>query len=253
MSVISPFLPPTITSPITMQNGLLPLSKSMVVSSVINIQTINGNNDLFTVPLGKRAALSACLYNQSGGSLTYTPQLKINGVYVLTGPVVPVSNNASVSILPFNSTLIAEAGETISLNCSGIMGLFAGIVLFDVTDGILSPKLTTLQTGDNTLYTCPAGKYAFTTNASNAGNSPIRVLNNSGATRTYKLRCVPFGVSPSDTFLIAASFTAANGTQSNQAISSSVFMKPGDFININVDAGTATQFAQVLNVVEQFI
>jgi hypothetical protein len=249
----SPFAPSSITPLISATNGLMPVPKSAVIASVINIATVNGNNDLFVVPQGKRAMLSATIYNQSGGALTYTPQVKINGVYIQYFGPLTANNNTGVVLLPFNTTMVAEAGETISINCSGIMQLFGSILLFDATDGILTPKLTTFQTGDNTIYTCPPGKYAYMTNFSNAGNSIIRTFNNSGATRTYKIRCVPFGVAPSDTYLVTASFTTANGVVTNTTIAGMLSMKPGDYININVDAGTAAQFAYIVNLVEQFI
>ncbi len=242
--------PGGIASLLTFTNSLLPILPSGKIAQVFNQATVNGNNDLYTVPAGKRAVLAGSALNQSGGSLNVINQLKINGAYVQVAVTAAVANNASLNLIPFNTLPIAEAGETISLNCNGVLHLFAAIILLDQNDGVRSPKLTTLNAGDNLVYTCPANRIAFITNGSNSGNAPVRSFNQSGGTRTYKLRCVPNGQAPSDTFNLSAAWTTANGVSTNQVIAEPAFMSPGDYLSLNVDAGTATQFFYLLNLVE---
>lgn len=252
LSLSAPGLP-IITPEFSCTNNVLPVMPSGKIVQIVNQQCINGDNDIFTVPQGKRASFVGVIVNQSGATCTIVQKLKINGNYVQVAASVTVSNNANIGVIAFNTTPIAEAGETISINFNQVVQLFGYVIMFNFTDGVLSPKLTSLQTGDNILYQCPQGKYAFLTNCANTGNAPIRTINNSGATRTYKVNVVPSGGSPSSNNLLTFPFTTANGAQTSSQIPSLVGLGPGDYINLNVDVGTATQFAWIVNVVEQFI
>jgi hypothetical protein len=228
-----------------------PTLPSAKVALVVNTATINGNTDLYTVPAGKRAVFGGFIFNTSGGTLTAQPQYKISGTYVaLSSPTTSITNNTATTFLAFNTLPIAEAGDVISFGTTGVMQVFGVIITFNNTEGLLSPRLTTFTTGDNTLFTCPASTTCFITNGGGGGNAPYRTANNSGGTRTYHMNAVLSGQSPTATNQLGAAFTTTNANSTAASFVSLIGLGPGDFLNVNVDAGTATQFFYIPTIVE---
>lgn len=202
-----------------------------------------GNIDLYTAPAGKRALIRGFVAgNSTGGSLNATPQVKISATYYNLGALIAVGatgfNSASVGF-------VLEPGESFAVLTSGTgLNLWATIIEYDSATPLFSARLTSFSTGDNTLYTVTTGKSAQTlTQATNALNLAGQIMywNNSGGARTYSIYSVANGGSKGSTNQLVFGASLANAT----TIISNLFsnISSGDFIVINVDAGTATQFA----------
>lgn len=208
----------------------------------------SGENDLYTVPTGKRATIAGVITNISGGAVNQTDQIKNGGVYYKMNALVSRANNSQTAYIPFNSLPILEAGESFAFLTSGTGLNFAGyVIVFDTTESLSSPKILTLANGANALYTCPAGSVAYPMNVAGS-NALIRCFNDSGGARTYTLNVVASGGSPSTTNQINIPVSTADQVLLNNTIEA-VGMNAGDFININTTAGTATQTAYIPNMV----
>lgn len=208
-----------------------------------------GDNDLYTVPSGKRALfLSAASYNTSAGNITLYYTVKVGGTYyrLVANSTITTASGTAISQIGY----IAEAGETIAVNSATNNGLnvFLTIVEFDNTCPVFSQKLLALANGDNTLYTVPASKkavfldinlIALTTN--NSGS--FFYVNSSGGARTIQWSVVESGQSLGSGYLISASTNVNDASRAN--LGGRPSLKAGDFVNINTNAATATQIAWV--------
>lgn len=210
-----------------------------------------GDNDLYTCPAGKRAlVLGIQIQNQSAGSIVWYPTVKISAAYYrllvnLTVTTGSVGNS-------FNIGYILEAGEGLSINTAtnNNANVAARIIEFDNTCALYSSKITSFSAGDNTVYTCPVGKTAILI-AQNfeytSQSTTLCYVNSSGGSRTRYWHFVTSGGSPGTTNQCSPSASVTDGNRSNS--DGNITMNAGDFININVDANTATQMAWV-NVME---
>lgn len=232
--------------------GALPLIKSLKVGAVINQALASGDNLLYTVPSGKRAMFGGTVTNFSGGAITVNEYVRISGTdYHMgaSGPATSFANSSTTAITVGNTYPVMEAGDVVNFNVSGagLHGFFFAMV-FDATEGLKSPRLLTLASGDNTVYTCPSGKIAFLMNNA-LGNAPIRMINKSGGSRTITWNVVPFGGSPATANKLSLAATVTNNTVNNQALAS-VALAAGDFISINSDSSASGQVAYVLELIE---
>lgn len=210
----------------------------------------SGENDIYTVPTGMRATLALSVTNISGLSVNQTNQIKVGGNYFQVGTLGAIVNNSQGTLsIPFNTLPILEAGESFSqLTSATGLTVFGYAIVFSNTEPLLSPKLTTLAAGNNTIYTCPAGKVAFITNVGGS-NAILRIYNASGNTRTYSYNAVPAGGSVSSSNQLMAAFTLANLTQSSQTNNQAGLAATG-FISLNSDSSAAGQVAYIPNIVE---
>lgn len=122
-----------------------------------------GNNDIYTVPAGKRAAcFNTFFYNASAGTVGLSPTFKVSGTYYNRGGPGN-SSSAGTSGNMLLSSIILEAGETLSYwaSTTGAINTWSSVVEFDNTAIVKSVKTLNMATGDVLLYTCPAGKTAF--------------------------------------------------------------------------------------------
>lgn len=218
----------------------------------------SGSNDLYTVPVGKRAMIcSMNTFKPGAGTTNFYPEIKISGVYYRLRAAVPNVTNARVNVTGVR--YIAEAGETLSVRTdSSGLNAWVKVIEFSIDVPLYSPKLLSLSTGDNTIYTVPTGKSVNIINGlfENTGlavllgqlHSSLLYANESGASRTLKWSVIPSGQSNGVGFNIATSFVVAN-TSSSAAFFSAGSLNTGDSVILNIDAGTATQLAW-LNVIE---
>lgn len=181
------------------------------------------------------------LINLSGGSITETGQLKVNGVYYTVSPVTSLANNTSTVIAnAFNTYPCAEAGEGFSVLCTGLGLTLTGYAIeFDATEPFKGPKIMALASGDNTLYTAPAGKSAIPCQG-NAFTARVLIFNGTAGTRTYSINVVPRGSSPSTSNQGTPTYTATTGTLSTQA-NPICGLNPGDFLSVNSDSSLSGQ------------
>jgi hypothetical protein len=159
----------------------------------------SGDIDIYTVPSGKRAFINEIdLFNTAGSTTTLYFEVKISGVYYRLSPTTTLATNTYINIIDLNqgTPIILEEGDTIALNMSQAgINLWTHVMEFDKTSGMKSPRLLSLASGDNILYTVPAMKSVFIMGSStwNGDSNSIFGFNNSGSTITMNLNYVPNG------------------------------------------------------------
>lgn len=119
-----------------------------------------GDNDLYTVPAGKKAQfMNITFYNSSGTGRVATPQIKISGTYyqVTFAPTV-----GSLGVATSQPSIIANAGEILSVNlATGATGfnIRAVVIEFDDSVGLKSARVLSLASGNNTPNLVPCWLY----------------------------------------------------------------------------------------------
>lgn len=218
-----------------------------------------GDTDIFTVPVGFRGSLGVAATNVTGAAITILRKIKIGGIYytLSSTPGVNVPTRAAGSgsggdilCAPYTNTFWLEENEIFSFNPSG-----AGVKLFwqswvcNKNEGIQSPRILALQNGNNTLYTCPAGKVSIINGVSTPTN-PLTIANYSGGPRVYTLYVVKNGDVPNVNNQLLATFNLANNTSSQIGPSVVLTLAAGDSIVINSDSGAGTQTTALENILE---
>lgn len=203
---------------------------------------ITGTIDLYTCPSGKRALIMR--YVACGGTSQGNLKLKVSGTYYTVNNST-LGGGTALNWLP----LILEAGEIISVVVTSGSGtnLWLQVLEFGNTASIKTSKTLTLANGNNTIYTVPAGKTAYILdNQATTGmlNGAVHYFNNSGGTRTVATYVVPSGGIPGSGNQYNTTQSVSNGV-GNTAVGRAISMKAGDFIVVNIDAGTATQTAWI--------
>jgi hypothetical protein len=215
-----------------------------------------GNNNVYTVPTGKRAyILQMTVRNLSGGLASFQMMMDIGGTYYPLGNASgTISNNFNeflTALVPY----VAEAGETFAVNASAQpFQTWATIIEFDDTAGLKSPKITSFINGDNTVYTVPASKSAMVITqalltaplgiGTGASANAFCYANTSGATRTINWNQVPSGSSVGNSNLLSnsASSVPSSGIDS---IWLAMAMDTGDFTSVNSNSNASGQLAWI--------
>lgn len=212
--------------------------------------TINGNNDVYTVPANRAAVVfSLTVANFGANNPTYFPQFKTGGTYYQIAAGVAVGATPQNAIVVNVTTLFLSAGEILSLNANatGMSAWFSVIEFDSATTNITRGLITTLSNGNNTLYTVPAGKTSRfmprigVATAANLLGGAISIANNSGGALTYICYAVPSGGSTG----VTNEFNSASITNLGTALHDGN-LSAGDFIVVNTSAGTAGQTAWVV-------
>ena len=217
--------------------------------SLIAPALATGNNDLYTVPAGKRAIFGGfTLQNTSVGNIVWYPAIKISGTYYRLNSDTTTATGALGNQQGIG--YIAEPGETLAIVTATNNGanVFPWVVLFDSTIPVYSSKLLALANGDNTLYTVPSGKAAVLLNTLMAAIASdtaagLFYVNSSGGARTIQWSFVESGQALGTGYLATASTNVNGATRSG--LSGRPSLGAGDFVNINTNAATATQIAWV--------
>lgn len=213
----------------------------------------SGHNDLYGVPMGKKAIvftrMESC--NTTTVSITCNPEIKKSGVYYKIGP-----NNVTAG-LNYNSTasfigtpLVLNYGDTIGINITFNSGLnfWYNIMEFDSTTHLASSMILSLSNGNNTLYTVPVGSTAII--VGNPGNPAgygsqgfCGVFNNSGSPSYYSTYLVPNGGSANNSNVLAYS-SGPYGPGGFYAAFVPT-MNGGDFLVVNTNNPNSNQLAWV--------
>ncbi len=216
--------------------------------------TVNGNNDVYTVPAARCALVfSLTIANFGANNPTFYPQFKTGGTYY------QMIASAAVGATPTNAATVNVgvflllAGEILSLNANATgMSAWFDVIEFDsATTNIVRGLITSLANGNNTLYTVSAGKTSrlmprFGSAAGNILSGAVGFINLSGGTLTYTLYAVPSaGAAGVTNEFASASLSTGTG---NLAIPFNGTLGAGDFIVINTSGGTATQTAWVVAI-----
>lgn len=203
-----------------------------------------GDTDLYTVPSGRRAiVLYFDLYNGGAGNGTFTAQFKVSGTYYRMHTSNTLSAAASLNVT--SVVAILEAADVLAANLTTTAGMnvWYGVIEFDDSAPLKGPRLLGPSTGDNTLYTCPAGKTATLVPPLGIGTGgTIGLVADAGGTRTFFFNSVASGGSPGTTNRIGAAVGPTASNRSNSTLMGS--LGAGDFLNVNVDTGNAAQVVQ---------
>lgn len=211
---------------------------------IVGANLATGDTDLYTVPAGRKALVErfARTYNPSVGNITTYRELKVSGTYYR------LESNATLTTLTggtpnFQSDIVLNAGESLSVNAATTSGLNfrGGAWEFDASDTRLATsRILALVSGDNTLYTVPAGKTAWVIFASTTGNNgQVVVSNATGGSLNYYINVVPSGGSAGSTNQLYPATAIADQTIL-QFVGPSM-LAAGDFISVNSsgpDAGS---------------
>jgi hypothetical protein len=222
---------------------------------VQSIKQSSGAGDLvvYTCPAGKKAFVGlVAVFNTSGGALNAILRVKDGASSYRMGATTATGAGAS-NFLGTNNIFLLEAGQSLVVNVDGAgLNIFPNIAEFDNTAPITSIRNNALVNGNNTLYTCPAGKSAFLINSSISNNplcvsGSIWVANESGGALNYISYCVPSGQAVGSAYQQVAATSVANN-----AINTVNFGSPplsaGDFVVLNTSGGGAGQSASIIVV-----
>jgi hypothetical protein len=202
----------------------------------------NGDNDLYTVPTGRRAiGLFNTAFNTAVGALN------LYSTFKRSGTVYRVSSTANINAGAQGNTawqIVCEAGDILGANASGTgLNLSGTIFEFDVSSPLKTAIILDTSNGDQTLYTCPANKRAYLFNS--AFTFGLGVISFCGTTGTPSITpyLVPSGGSKGATNQIAAATPASASTRSS--INCSTVLAAGDTIVINGNGTGAIVFASI--------
>lgn len=211
-----------------------------------NIST--GNTDLYTVPTGRKCLVGnvAVSYQESGGNIVVYMQIKVGGSYYRISANTTVSTGTQ-SLVGNSACMVLNAGESFAVNTATNNGLnfWMEAVEFDASNtSIVTGRVLALASGDNTIYTVPAGKTAFRASLYQNLNGNNMVVNNSGGSLNYIWYLVPSGGSAGATNKIRP-LTAIADKANTPVASTYPSMSAGDFLVVNTSGGGAGQVAWV--------
>ncbi len=223
----------------------VPLTGAKFVS-FNQLTTAAGNNDLYTVPTGKKAVqIGAMAYiNDTAGSINVYTQLKRGGSYFRLANAAAVTNGTTGFSAP-GLYFIMSAGDILALNDSaGSGGVIGGVLEFDATVPLFG-VLVTAVASSNTLYTVPTGKCArlLATAPDNLVNISASVLhaNDSGVSITRTVYFVPSGDAKGTDNLMTPPAGTSLATAAVSATTFPGLMSAGDSLVVDLSATTATQ------------
>jgi hypothetical protein len=212
----------------------------------INLGT--GNTDLYTVPANRKAILVDIAFTSSVAAVI-DAEVKISGVYHSFDFVCRTGCNSAIGSENSVSPFLFGAGETLAVN-STLSGpsVWPYVIEFDSTAVIFDSRLFALGAGNNTLFTAPTGKttmvMGFPANfqvSTQLGH--CYYYNESGGSRTVQINIVPSAGSPAANNAVFNS-SVLNGQTAQPLVMGG--LAPGDFVNVNVDANTASQMAYLI-------
>jgi len=218
--------------------------------------TVNGNNDVYTVPTGRIAVVfGLTVANFGANNPNYYVQFKTGGTYYQWTTAAAVGASPSNAANVFVGMICLLQGEILSLHADATgMSAWFNVIEFDsATTDITRGLITSLSNGSNTLHTVASGKTArimpqmFAASAVNVGSGGVQVFNASGGAITLIFYAVPSGGS---TGVTNEFWTAAPGNLVNTNAFLPGNLTAGDFIVVNTSTGTATQTAMVV-LIEQ--
>lgn len=220
--------------------SILPGSRPVTIQGS-NLST--GDTDLYTCPTGKRCYVGQSItYNESGSNIPRVVKVKVSGSYYPLTTALTVNNGfqGTATVIGY----VLEAGESLSVTTTVANGLniIFEAVEFDATAPLKSVKVIGLTTGDNTIYTCPSGKRATLLPASCllGGNlNRLSFVNDAGGSHSWYYHMVPSGQAVGSAYKFQSATAVSASTLSILGLAGQ--LAPGDFINVNISAGAATQ------------
>jgi len=221
--------------------------------------TITLSNAYATAASGQTGTATSSTANAGFiGTITSGASNVFAGHTFTTAGFTNSGNNTSVTALAsattcFGGAVTSPVAETHAGTATdqATMVVNGTILLFSATQApnVRTVKLTSLSAGNNTLYTCPAGKTCyiggFSTIFNTSGSAGVNYINNSGSARTIMYYLVRSGGSPGLTNCLY--FSAVNGI-ANLSVGPaaiSAVLTAGDSIVINTDSAASGQVAYI--------
>lgn len=211
---------------------------------------IGANQDLGTVPAGKCwIVLTETIENTSAGSITFTPLVNVGGTYYPGGAAVTLASAANTSVA-FGFNHMLTAGDKLAITTTTTNGLNVSLAILEFEAAanphiVLARLTTTMNTTPVTLYTCPAGKTAvllpLTFSLGGGSGGFIRVVADSGSSRSYNCYLVPSGQTAGPTYRVGHKNSVAAGT--GDAVSIAGALGAGDFLAVDTSNAAAGQMA----------
>lgn len=204
-----------------------------------------GDNDIYTVPTGKKALVSVQQrgFNGSAGTIVYNVSIKVGGVYYRIGANTTLTTGTGGAGANILSPIVLNAGESLSVNTTTTAGLnvLFNVMEFDATNSLSSARILALSSGDNTLYTVTSGKSLAMFTSLYSAATALVVANATGGAVNIITYAVPSGGSSGSTNKVFPSTSV--GDKSASQFSLTTNMSAGDFVVVNSDSATAGQVA----------
>jgi len=208
--------------------------------SALGIAT--GTTNLYTAPAGKRVMIcGATVANLSGvGNITYSFSVSVSGTSYQLRTAQTLTNGSQASNI--TGVYILEPGEIFQITTGTNNGLnvWCRIMTFPSSFPLYSPKIIAPSSGDNTIYTCPAGAKAIPIHGSQPYLASVGFIgfgNSSGGALNLTSYVVPSGGAVGTTNKSNPATSVGNGVTSYLQINS--ILSAGDFIVGNL-SGTGT-------------
>lgn len=237
--------------PITNLSSYERASEVFVQSATLAV----GNNDLYTVPAGKKAIpIFTQVANLTAGNITAYGMLKRSATYYrVTANQTVNANQANLNC--FMNNFVYEPGDTIAINATAVnLRAVLRILLVPSNHPLRTVTMFNLALGDNSFYTVPPTvKKAYILPASQSATqnlfSPgyVYYSNSSGAAVTCGVFFMPNGQVKGSTFQ-QYSVSIANLLVNGFSLPN--YVTTGDFVVINLSSGTAGSHA-FMTVYEQ--
>lgn len=219
-----------------------------------------GANDLYIVPVGRRAMVhSISWYNPTGTNILAIRNVKISGTYHRIGnsgpdAVITANGVGPLSITSNSSAYIFEAGESMAVitNNPGLNTWF-NVLEYDASVPVFSAKIFAPVVGNNVLYSVPEGKSArlldniFEPYARDTSRAFL-FTNSTGVTVSVILYLVPDGGSVGVGTQLAGVINLPTNFILNSRPSPISLISKDEFI-VNVNSASPGQFFWI-NVVE---
>ena len=220
--------------------GNIPMG-SVIFKQVNTQDLVIGNSstyDLYTVPVGKRAALltSNVFNNSTTGSAVarYFIMVKTNGLYY---PFHGSStSNPSVGSTVEDLSFIADAGETLAIYLSGngsTMSVNLKVVEIDTSVNVRTIRLYGLTSGNNTLFTSVNSSTAVGLGDNlifDAGNTALFNVNGGSGSVVWRSFLVPSGQTVDSKYQIMS--TAAVASVARSIASCAITMTSGSYLSV---------------------
>jgi hypothetical protein len=210
------------------------------ITNVFMTNLTAGTNLIFTSPSGMRSIVIMGRILTTN-AVSFYPMLRSSGVDYLTGTSATTSTVTGNTV---SDGIVREPGEGFCAYVNGNANAYATIFVFTNTIPWYTARLLDVNSGNNTLYTCPTNTVCQSVAFHNGTMGPNpKVSNRSGGARAYSAYLVPSGLTTADVFPVGVqAATSDNTTYSVGSIQDCSLME-GDSVVVTSDSSTDTQCA----------
>jgi hypothetical protein len=192
-----------------------------------------GDNDVYTCPASKRCYFDGGFVtnaNGAAGSVTWYLEHKIASTYYRLSTNNTLGDATYANISPL-APLVLEAAEKIAFNTTTSTGLKVFLRVFEMANTVFMKTLWVhgTTTGDNLIYTAPAGGAIGLGQVLGAGATIVAFVSDAGGTRTYKCKI-------NDVQVVNSTTSAASSASGLGCLG---YLQSGDTVKMNVDTGAA--------------